>query len=299
MTYSFGPPSTDPEAWHAARRQGVTASEVAMLAHGGKSVWANLCAEKAGGRAPWGGNEHTVWGHQREPDIAAAMTETYPWLVHNERLCIKDEDPRWMATPDMIGSDPDMLCQIKTAKWTGRKWTPGTMPQRYADQMQWEMLVTGTATNLLAVEFYDELPDGGFVPHFLFDPPHVIEIERDDERITQLVEIAEQFLAMGAPDTLDIYLADYARAAEREKAAKAEKEAARKLIAKEIAERPSGKYVGDLGSVTQGKDRTETVTVLDEDRLREEMPDVWARYAQEQTKTTKGRLTITPAKEAA
>ena len=110
------------------------------------------------------------------------------------------------------------------------------------------------------------------------EPPHVIEISRDDERITELVAIAEQFIAMGQPDTLDLYLADYARADAWEKAAKAEKEEVRKLIAKEIAERPSGKYVGDLGSVTQGKDKTETVTVFDEARFKEKAPKTWEKY---------------------
>jgi hypothetical protein len=302
MTYTFGPPSTDEAAWHAARAHTddgqirVTASEVAALASGGKSVWANLRAEKAGTKTRWSGNEHTAWGHQREPEIAAAMTDTYPWLVANDHLCIQDADPRWAATPDMLGDSAGMVCQIKTAVWAGEKWDLSKVPRRYYDQIQWEIFTTGSGEALLAVEYYDEL-DGGLVPHFLLEPPHVIEIPRDDERIAELVAIAEQFIAMGQPDTLDIYLADYARADAREKAAKAKKEEVRKLIAKEIAERPSGKYVSDLGSITLGKDTTRTVTVLNEERLREKAPKTWERYVEEQEKTTKGRLTITPAKE--
>ena len=38
----------------------VTASEIAMLANGGTSVWANLRAEKAGAKSRWTGNEYTV-----------------------------------------------------------------------------------------------------------------------------------------------------------------------------------------------------------------------------------------------
>ena len=163
-----------------------------------------------------------------------------------------------------------------------------TFPKSYVDQMQAEMLVTGATVNLLAVEFYDELDTGGFVPHFLFEDPHIIAIERDDERIAELVAIAEQFLDMGTPDTLDIFLADYARADAREKAAKAEKDEFRKLIAKEIAERPSGKYVGDLGSVTQGKDKTETVTVFDEARFKEKAPKTWAKYVDRKGKDHEG-----------
>jgi hypothetical protein len=196
----------------------------------------------------------------------------------------------------MLGDSAGMVCQIKTAVWAGEKWDLSKVPRRYYDQIQWEIFTTGSGEALLAVEYYDEL-DGGLVPHFLLEPPHVIEIPRDDERIAELVAIAEQFIAMGQPDTLDIYLADYARADAREKAAKAKKEEVRKLIAKEIAERPSGKYVSDLGSITLGKDTTRTVTVLNEERLREKAPKTWERYVEEQEKTTKGRLTITPAKE--
>ena len=110
---------------------------------------------------------HPGWGHQREPDIAAAITDTYPWLIHNDNLFVQDADPRWRATPDMLGESPNMVCQIKTALWDGEKWTPFTIGQRYGDQVQWEMHVTGAPTALLAVEYYDELDSGGFVPHFL------------------------------------------------------------------------------------------------------------------------------------
>lgn len=303
MSFTYSVDSSDEAAWHEARAHTddgqivVTASEVAMLASGGTSVWASLRAEKAGAKSRWTGNEYTVWGHARESDIAASVTALYPQLSHNSRLVIQDADPRWRATPDMIGEGGHLLCQIKTALWRGEKWTRGDVPKSYVDQMLWELHITGATVNLLAVEFYDELDTGGFVPHFLFEDPHIIAIERDDERIAELVAIAEQFLDMGTPDTLDIFLADYARADAREKAAKAEKDEARKLIAKEIAERPSGKYVGDLGSVTQGKDKTETVTVFDEARFKEKAPKTWAKYVEEKKKTTKGRLTITPAKE--
>lgn len=301
MTFTYSVNSTDEEAWHAARSRTddgqivVTASEVAALASGGTSTWANLRAEKAGGKRRWGGNEYTEWGHEREPVIAGAVHALYPQLIANTRLTISDDDPRWRATPDMIGDD--MLCQIKVVLFKGEKWAAGDVTKTYYDQCQWEMLVTGKHLNLLAVEYYDRLEGGVLVPTFLFEDPHIIPIERDDARIAELVAIAEQFVGMGEPDTLDLYLADYARADAREKAAKAEKEEARKLIAKEIAERPGGKYVSDLGSVTQGADTTKTVTVLNEARLKEKAPKTWERYVEEQTKTTKGRLTITPAKE--
>lgn len=303
MTFTYSVDSTDEDAWHAARSTTddweivVTASEVAALASGGTSTWANLRAEKSGGKSRWGGNEYTEWGHEREPVIAGAVHALYPQLLANTRLVMNDDDPRWRATPDMIGESGDTLCQIKTAHYTGSKWTAEDVPKRYVDQCLWELHVTGAHINLLAIEYYDRLEDGVFVPTFLFEDPHIIPIERDDERIAELVAIAEQFVAMGEPDTLDLYLADYARADAREKAAKAEKEAARELIEKEIAERPGGKYVSDLGSITQGKDSTKTVTVFDEATFKKESPETWAKYAAEKEKTTKGRPHIRLAKE--
>lgn len=297
MSFTYITSSDDREAWLAARREGITATDLANLASGGPAVWASLRADKAGEGRAWSGNEYTEWGNSREEVIAAAVRSLYPHLEHNTYVVASDDDPRFMCTPDMIGAGGSTLCQIKTALWKGERWTIDDVPKRYYDQCQAEMNVTGATLNLLAVEYYDRLEDGVFVPTFLFEDPHIIPIERDDERIAELVGIAEQFVAMGEPDTLDLYLADYARADAREKAAKAEKEEARKLIAKEIAERPSGKYVSDLGSVTQGQDTTKTVTVLNEERLKEKAPKTWARYVEEQTKTTKGRLTITPAKE--
>ena len=297
MSFTYITSSEDRETWLAARREGVTATEAASLASGGTSTWSNLRADKAGAAAPWTGNQFTEWGNAREADIATSMSSMYPHLKHNTYLVGSNDDPRFMCTPDMIGDDGKTLCQIKTSLWKGDKWSFGDIPQRYIDQCQFEMFVTDTDVNLLAVEFYDELDTGGFVPHFPFEDPHIIAIERDDERIAELVAIAEQFLAMGKPDPLDMFLADYARADAREKAAKAEKDEFRKLIAKEIAERPSGKYVGDIGSVTQGKDKTETVTVFDEARFKEKAPKTWAKYVEEKEKTTKGRLAVTPAKK--
>ena len=112
MSFTYSVDSeTDEAAWHAARAHTedgqtvVTASEIAMLANGGTSVWANLRAEKAGAKSRWTGNEYTVWGHARESDIAASVTALYPHLAHNTRLVINDEQPWLRGTPDMIGTD--------------------------------------------------------------------------------------------------------------------------------------------------------------------------------------------------
>ena len=72
MSFTYITSSEDRETWLA--REGVTASEVAMLASGGiQRVGEPPCRE--GGSSPDGlAIEYTVWGNAREPDIAAIVT---------------------------------------------------------------------------------------------------------------------------------------------------------------------------------------------------------------------------------
>ena len=126
MSFTYSVDSeTDEAAWHAARAHTedgqivVTASEIAMLANGGTSVWANLRAEKAGAKSRWAGNEYTVWGHAREPDIAASVTALYPHLAHNTRLVINDEQPWLRGTPDMIGTDGTPQRSVRSRRHCG------------------------------------------------------------------------------------------------------------------------------------------------------------------------------------
>lgn len=285
MTFEYGASSADPEAWHEERRGMVTASEIAHLAHSGKAGWASLKAEKAGGDR-WAGNQHTRWGHEREPIIAERMSRKYPWLKPNDRVVSQSADPRWGATPDMIGESHSMLCQIKTAKLTGKPWSEP--PPTYYDQCLWELWVTGFDTNVLVVEYYEDDP----VFQFRVADPDLYEFEitRDEARIAELVEVAESFLAMGDPSPFDLYLADYARGEELERSGAEIKAAARELIEKEIGDRAAFKFVSDAGSISLTTPKPSKR--FDAKALEADDPDLYGRYVKESQ--GKPRLTIRP-----
>lgn len=286
MTFKYGASSDDPEAWHEERRGMVTASEIAKLAHSAKSSWMALKAEKAGGKR-WGGNTATRWGHAREPIIAKRMAQKYAWLKANSRVVSQEADPRWGATPDMIGESHQMLCQIKTAKLKDQPWSEP--PADYYDQCQWELWATGFDTNILVVEYYEVDPDTGELG--VADPDlYEFEITRDEDRIAELVEVAESFLAMGDPSPFDRHLADYARVKQVADAAAAELEEVTSLIRKEIGERDNFKFVSDAGSISLTTPKP--ARRFDAKALEADDPDLYGLYVKESQ--GKPRLTIRP-----
>ncbi|MFB9776164.1 YqaJ viral recombinase family protein [Brevibacterium otitidis] len=272
------------DEWFEVRRGGVTATDMYRLMYGGKATWATVKAEKA--RPPaFRGNAYTAWGIERESVIAKRICGEYP-LQHNTDVLQHADDPRWMATPDLLDPAGALVGDIKTAVWKGRPWD--SVPPNYFTQLQWQMFVTGIREAILAVEWHDD-----FMP--VSNDLSIYSVEYDEEHVGECVEVAEAFLTMGQPSLLDTYLADYAAVVSQEQAVKESKDAVRKLIEKEIGDRESFKHVSDAGSVTKsvGKPRQ----VFDTDRFKAEHPDLWERYTL--TKPGSGRLTITPAKETA
>lgn len=287
MTYTVHASSDDPARWHEVRAKVVTATDLSRLANGGPSVWATIKAEKAGHRTFFG-NQFTEHGTRREPVIARWAADELG-LQHNTNFLISDEDPRFGATPDLLSMDDSLVADIKTAK--APEWDEP--PRNYIDQLQMQMSVTGAQGSYLITEFHED-----FVPTAM--EPTVYVVDRDEARIAELIGIGEQFINMNEPSILDIYLHDYTRGHELEASGKAEKVAARELIEKEIAEAPNfTRHVSDAGSISLGKDSVKDITVFDEAAFKAEHPELWAKYVREETKTTKGRLTITPPKREA
>lgn len=89
----------------------------------------------------------------------------------------------------------------------------------------------------------------------------------------------------------------YQDAKEREIAAKKAKETARDEIKKHLPD--GGKYDAPEGwKINWAKPRkTGTKSVFDEERFREEHPDLYAEYLEEKDSWSKGSLTVTPPKE--
>lgn len=285
MTYTYVESSENHAAWIDAKRGLVTATDVATLASTSTAGWMQLKARKAG-QSSSPSNQYMQWGIERETVIAQIMAEKYPWLAPNTHLVRLDEDPRFGATPDMIGDAG--LCQIKTSLWKGEKWSEP--PQKYVDQCLWEMYVTGLDENILAVEYY-EATDDGFRVVDPFSPPHELLIERDEDRIAYLIGLAEKFLAMGDPSPMDALIADWSDAKLAADVAKDRLAEVEEKIRHEIGDQPSFKHVSEAGSVTLTTPKP--AERIDAKRLKEEDEDTYREYVT--TSQGKPRLTVRAA----
>ena len=290
MDYTLVASSEERAEWLAARRQGVTATDVAALATGGQKVWNRLKAEKRGLVKGFQGNRYTAWGLEREPLIAAKVMAERTWMEPNSWTVAHVDRPEFMATPDMIGEQTCSLVQIKTAN-VEKPWD--SIPTRYFYQCQWEMFVTGAESNDLVVEYYRDDAEIGLTVADPFADPEVWPIERDEDTISELVEIAESFLSMGEPSYMDVLLDDYAVKQERVESAQAELDEVKALIRKEIGERESFKHVSDAGSVTLTTPKPSAR--LDSAALKKAEPELWERFAVESVGSP--RLLVKPAKE--
>ncbi|WP_426716495.1 YqaJ viral recombinase family protein [Corynebacterium auriscanis] len=183
---------TDVE-WLDARKDYVTATEVAKLARGGEKVWCDLRAHKAGEK-PNPDISHlraVQHGKQREPFIAEWVAENSQpeKLEHNTSLFVRDG--KYAATPDMITPDWVVVSEIKTISETRlaslKRWpTP-----EYYDQIQWQLFVTGADQCVFAWEPYF-VEGGKCVP---WVPMGKKVISRDEKRMGELKTIADRFLA--------------------------------------------------------------------------------------------------------
>ena len=167
--------SSNHDIWLGARMSGVTASDVANFEEGAdikKLVYKKL-------NNTFKGNVWTEWGLDREPHIL-----DWAGFPHNQTLFRAADNPRFMATPDgyKMSEENLILCQAKT---TSKGWD--TTPPNYMRQVQWEMFVMGATTNYLVWEQHRQ-----FIPIDL--EPKCEIIQRDNDEIARLVEMAKEFL---------------------------------------------------------------------------------------------------------
>ena len=180
------------EQWLDARRRYVTATEVAQLVRRGQDYWDELREIKAGQRtAPdISGLPAVRHGREREALIVPYVQSLEEGMVPNDDLYVRND--RYAATPDLVGDG--IVGEIKTIKDTrlaklqaAKGWPTG----QYYDQVQWQLFVTGAIACVFAWEPV-EMWEAEFVPRE--DLRDHITIHRDEERITQLQEVADAFL---------------------------------------------------------------------------------------------------------
>jgi hypothetical protein len=174
--------------------------------------------------------------------------------------------------------------------------------------MQWQMLVTGATKTLFVWEQHDDAwPNPTPLPH------KVAWIERDDDRIAYLRELADGFLAeldgekpFTQRELQHIRVQADKFAFHRLRAAQAEKELRRLIGDRHISESLDSKRF-DQVKVSFGGNGMKPALRVDEERAKQERPELWDalqaaqaawqntladRYTVRELKQSKGRLTV-------
>lgn len=181
-------------AWLAQRRDYITATDVAYLSTSPAS-WAKIRAEKDGTAPDRGSSLEMQWGTAREAALVAYAQTIEPTICPNDNVCVHPDGP-WAATPDGIGVG--VVCEVKTGSVNGL----ASARRRHQAQMQWQMWVTG-ASGCLYVTEVREWDDMGFTPG---ERSHEW-VDRDEDHIAELLDVAERFLSGDDVTELDVLIA--------------------------------------------------------------------------------------------
>ena len=174
--------ASDRVAWLRARSRGITATDVARLSS--KASLQAVALDKLMGSS-FGGNAFTDHGRTREPEIARWVRANHR-IEPSDALFHADGERLHLATPDGVAMVDGtlVLAEIKT---TSTAWR--SIPRSYLRQIWWQQYVLGAERTLLVWEQHDD-----FVP--VSAEPEYRWIERDDNQIHVLVDLANQLIAL-------------------------------------------------------------------------------------------------------
>ena len=248
--------------WLEQRREFVTATDVARL-WSSAAEWSKVRAEKDGTAPGVRVSPEMQWGIDREAALVAYAQTIEPSIRPNGRVCVHPDGP-WAATPDGIGDD--VVCEVKTGSVSGL----ASARRRHEAQMQWQMWVTGTAECLYVTEVR-ERDEMGFAPG---ERTHAW-VDRDDDVIAELLDVAERFLAGDDVTEIDVLIDQVVQVRAEEEKARARRTEAEDALRELIGDRDFT-HEGPFGrvSLTLPKPRES----LDVKRLRAERPDVASEY---------------------
>lgn len=189
----------DEDLWLEERRKGVTATEIAKLAKGQPAARRDILAEKVSGERSFFGNKYTAWGLEREAYLSSVL-EVEHGFEASDVLFYAEGNSRHLATPDAILMDEEGLAvaEIKTSKHDLDPEGTYFAKTTYMDQMQWQMYVAGSECKecLFLWELHDDIWNtdefGVERPGELFHD--WVWIPRNDERIAELIVLADEFL---------------------------------------------------------------------------------------------------------
>lgn len=174
--------SDDRPSWLAARRGGVTATQVAKAA-----TPAGFAEALNDLRNPVEveDNDYMRFGRENENWIAMWVKGEFG-IMPNRWLIAAEDNPQFLSTPDGLSLDHTLIGEIKT----GGK-TPTKPPLPHVRQIHWQFRTTGAERCLYA--FMPRISvNGVFMPGLL--EPLTWWVERDETIITQLEATALRLL---------------------------------------------------------------------------------------------------------
>ena len=174
--------SLSAERWLGARREGVTATQVARAASGPGGF--EQAVEDYRADFVEQDNPFMAFGRTWEGPIAMHLKEQHN-IMPNDWLIRNADHAHHLATPDGLSLSHDVISEIKT---TGKDWNPERIPVQYRRQVQWQLHVTGAVACFFAWMLREER-DGALLPAWF--EPNVIVMERDEEMIGSLVKVAD------------------------------------------------------------------------------------------------------------
>jgi hypothetical protein len=176
------------EAWLAARRGGVTATEISRAAT--PAGLRDVLADRANPQ-PVEVNAYMQFGSDNEDWIARVLKRDFG-LMPNRWLIRSEEFAEHMATPDALSLDHELIGEIKTGgKAPLDKSGLLVPPIAHRRQIAFQLYCTGAKACVYAFMLRAEV-DGQFVPAWL--EPMCVMVPRDEEMIADLVKVADQLL---------------------------------------------------------------------------------------------------------
>ena len=177
------------DEWYRARQHGVSATTVAKAASGPAGYDAELQNALFPENNEIPDNEYMRFGRDYEEWIVDNLPQEFG-IKHNDWLICGEGDYRWhLATPDGLNSDWSLIAEVKT---TGKDWDGATVPIQNRRQVQWQLHVTGAKLCVFAWLLRTTSEFGDLTPAWL-EPKHII-MERDEDMIAQLIDVAQRFI---------------------------------------------------------------------------------------------------------
>jgi predicted phage-related endonuclease len=171
------------ERWLSARREGVTATQVAKAAAGPGGF--EQAVEDYRADFVEQDNPYMAFGRVWEGPLSIYLKERFE-VMPNDWLISSSVSDHYLATPDGLTLTHEAISEVKT---TGKDWNPERIPVQYRRQVQWQLFVTGAEKCFFAWMLREER-DGAFLPGWF--EPKVVEMGRDEEMIRSLVTVADE-----------------------------------------------------------------------------------------------------------